>query len=52
MALHRRDGGPDEELTIGPLFARDVEARSVPRYRLADGPMDPDSAIPLNPRGL
>ena len=47
MALHRREGGPDEELTIGPLFARDVEARSVPRYRLADGPMDPDSAYQL-----
>lgn len=47
MALHRGDGRPDDELTVGPLFARDVEARSVPRFRLAEGPMDPDSAYQL-----
>ena len=49
MPLHRSANGSDDEpdLQLNPIFARPGEATSVPRLRLPDGPMDPDTAYQL-----
>jgi glutamate decarboxylase len=49
MPLHHPVSDPEDEpdLVLNPLFARPGETWSVPRLRLADGPMDPDTAYQL-----
>jgi len=47
VALHRKDkrGGVEERmLSVNPLYARGGESTEVPRFRLPDGPMLPDTA--------
>lgn len=49
MPLHHPEYGHDDEpdLHLNPLFTRSGATDSVPRLRLPDGPMDPDTARQL-----
>lgn len=44
MALHQHNGEGPEEVSFPPLYARRNEARSFPKLRIPDGPMDPEVA--------
>jgi glutamate decarboxylase len=49
MPLHHPEYGHDDEpdLYLNPLYTRPGSSDSVPRLRLPDGPMDPDTAYQL-----
>ena len=49
MPLHHPEYGRGDEpdLHLNPLFTRPGATDSVPRLRLPDGPMDPDTAFQL-----
>jgi len=49
MPLHKSANDRDDEpdLQLNPIFARPGDNESVPRLRIPDGPMDPDSAYQL-----
>src|SRR3954452_22930341 len=51
MSVHstRRHGGSEltEQLSVHPMFTRSGEATSVPKHRLPDRAMDPDTAYQI-----
>jgi glutamate decarboxylase len=50
MALHTKIDGEElhgEYLSVSPLFAPDGDGASVPKHRLPDGPMAPDTAYEI-----
>ena len=50
MALHSqevRDGAGEDLLPVNPIYAREAETSEVPKYRMPDGLMSPDTAYQL-----